>query len=80
MRERVEVKVPEFETECQAYLSFWYKQEGEEVTAGEDLVEFETDKAAVTVEAPATGKLAQIFVGEDEEITSGQVVGIIEAI
>jgi pyruvate dehydrogenase E2 component (dihydrolipoamide acetyltransferase) len=45
----------------------WKKQIGDPVTAGETLLEVETDKATVDVEAPASGTLLAIFhaVGDD---------------
>ena len=39
-------------------LLAWRKNEGEQVTKGEPLLEIETDKAVVEVEAPADGLLA----------------------
>ena len=41
-------------------LIAWRKQEGDRVTKGEPLLEIETDKAVVEVEAPADGILAGI--------------------
>jgi pyruvate dehydrogenase E2 component (dihydrolipoamide acetyltransferase) len=38
----------------------WLKAEGEEVTQGEPLMEIETDKATVEVEAPASGTLVNV--------------------
>ena len=33
----------------------WHKAEGQSVTKGEPLMEIETDKATVEIEAPASG-------------------------
>ena len=41
-------------------LIAWRKQEGDRVTKGEPLLEIETDKAVMEVEAPADGILAGI--------------------
>ena len=41
-------------------LIAWRKKEGDRVTKGEPLLEIETDKAVVEVEAPADGILAGI--------------------
>lgn len=38
----------------------WYRREHELVTAGEPLLEIETDKSTIDVEAPATGRLSSI--------------------
>jgi pyruvate dehydrogenase E2 component (dihydrolipoamide acetyltransferase) len=52
----------------------WLKTEGEEVAKGEPLMEIETDKAAVEVEAPASGVLANITAWPGDEIPVGQVI------
>src|SRR5689334_6647389 len=41
-------------------LISWYKQEGENVVKDEPLFSVQTDKAALDVEAPATGILCQV--------------------
>src|SRR5437879_2945498 len=38
----------------------WRKTEGEQVAKGEPLVEIETDKATVEIQAPADGVLAHV--------------------
>ena len=38
----------------------WLKEEGESVRAGEPIMEIETDKVNVEIEAPASGILARI--------------------
>lgn len=45
-----------------AKLGAWLKREGDSVTSGEPLVEVETDKAQVEIEAPASGVLGKILV------------------
>src|SRR5438874_10420949 len=49
----------------------WLKKEGEEVKKGEPLVEIESDKANIEVEAYASGKLSKIVVPEGESAPSG---------
>src|SRR5437879_1805859 len=51
----------------------WLKKEGEEVKKGEPLVEIESDKANIEVEAYASGKLSKIVVedGDSEPIGAG---------
>jgi pyruvate dehydrogenase E2 component (dihydrolipoamide acetyltransferase) len=39
-------------------LLAWHKKEGESVRKGEPLLEIETDKAVVEIEAPGDGVLA----------------------
>jgi len=57
----------------------WLKSEGDRVEQGEPLMEIETDKATVEVEAPATGIVAKILTKEDEEVPVGQVIALIAA-
>src|SRR6266852_3850437 len=57
----------------------WLKNEGEEVAKGEPLVEIETDKATVEIEAPASGVLANVTGAVGVEIPVGQVIAAILA-
>jgi pyruvate dehydrogenase E2 component (dihydrolipoamide acetyltransferase) len=60
-------------------LIAWRKKEGDRVAKGEPLLEIETDKAIVEVEAPADGLLAGIRAGEGAEIPVGQTIAWIVA-
>jgi len=60
-------------------LIAWRKQEGDRVTKGEPLLEVETDKAVVEVEAPADGVLAGISAQSGAEIPVGQTIAWIVA-
>lgn len=60
-------------------LIAWLKKEGARVTKGEPLLEIETDKAIVEVEAPADGVLAGIKATEGAEIPVGQTIAWIVA-
>lgn len=55
----------------------WVKKEGEQVARGEPVVEVETDKATVEVEAFASGVLRKIVVSEGTTVPVGQVIGFI---
>lgn len=57
----------------------WLKTEGEEVAKGEPLVEIETDKATVEIEAPASGVLANVTGAVSVAIPVGQVIASILA-
>ena len=52
----------------------WLKKEGDQVQKGEPLVEIESDKANIEVEAYATGKLSKIVVPEGESAAIGAVI------
>jgi len=60
-------------------LIAWRKKEGDRVSKGELLLEIETDKAVVEVEAPADGVLAGIKASEGAEIPVGQTIAWIVA-
>lgn len=55
-------------------LLSWRKKEGDQVTKGEPLLEIETDKAVVEIEAPGDGILAGIAAREGAEIPVGQTI------
>ena len=61
-----------------ASISFWYKQPGEAVKTGEDLVELVTDKATFNMPSPANGKIKELLVGEGDTASVGQIIAIIE--
>src|SRR5208282_6164801 len=58
-------------------ISKWYKDEGNQVQAGEDLFEVETEKITNKVEAPVSGILFQIVVLEGGVVPVGTIVGVI---
>jgi pyruvate dehydrogenase E2 component (dihydrolipoamide acetyltransferase) len=57
----------------------WLKREGDLVTRGEPLLEVETEKAVVEVEAPGSGVLSGVRVREGEEVPAGTVLAYLLA-
>jgi pyruvate dehydrogenase E2 component (dihydrolipoamide acetyltransferase) len=57
----------------------WIKNEGDTVTKGEPLMEIETDKVTVEIEAPANGVLGGISAAEGEDIPVGRAVAYVLA-
>ena len=57
----------------------WLKSEGDPVEKGELLMEVETDKATMEVEAPAAGTLANVTAAVGDEIPVGEVIALILA-
>lgn len=55
----------------------WLKSEGEHVVKGEPLVEIETDKATVEIEASADGVLARVSASNGDDVPVGQVIALI---
>ena len=56
----------------------WLKQKGDRVKAGEPLLEVETDKVNVEIEAPDSGLLSEVLAKEGEVVSFNSVVAIIE--
>jgi pyruvate dehydrogenase E2 component (dihydrolipoyllysine-residue acetyltransferase) len=55
----------------------WLKSEGDEVSSGEALIEIETDKVTVEIEAPASGLLSGVRAREGEDVPVGEVIALI---
>jgi 2-oxoglutarate dehydrogenase E2 component (dihydrolipoamide succinyltransferase) len=62
-----------------ATVARWLKKAGEVVTADEPLVELETDKVTVEVNAPVAGVIAAIAADAGAEVVPGAVLGSIQA-
>ncbi len=56
----------------------WIKSAGAAVTKGEALLEVETDKVNVEIEAPADGVLTQVSAQEGDFVKFGAAVAAIE--
>ena len=57
----------------------WLKAVGDEVKRGEAIVEVETDKSSVEMEALQSGTLAEIVSEPGDEVAVGAVIGFIES-
>ncbi len=76
----IEVILPKVDMDMSTgRLSKWLVAEGAEVKKGDPLFEIETDKAAMEVESPGTGKLGQISAKEGDDVPIGQVIAYIFA-
>jgi 2-oxoisovalerate dehydrogenase E1 component len=64
-------------TVTEAKVVRWLKKVGDTVKQGEEVVEVETEKAVMAIEAPIAGKLAQIVAPVDTIIKMGGTVGIV---
>ncbi|MDQ3498175.1 MAG: 2-oxoglutarate dehydrogenase complex dihydrolipoyllysine-residue succinyltransferase [Actinomycetota bacterium] len=74
----VEIHVPELgESVADATVGRWLKGEGDAVSAGDALVELETDKINFEVEAEQDGVLESIAKGEGDTVNVGEVIGTI---
>jgi len=73
-----DIKVPPLgESVSSATVARWLKQPGEAVAADEPLVELETDKVTVEVNAPSAGTLGPIQAADGAEVQVGSVLGTV---
>jgi 2-oxoglutarate dehydrogenase E2 component (dihydrolipoamide succinyltransferase) len=71
-----EIRVPTLgESVTEATIGKWFKKAGDAVKADEPLLELETDKVTLEVNAPAAGVLAEITVKDGETVTPGALLG-----
>ncbi|MCA3284121.1 MAG: 2-oxoglutarate dehydrogenase complex dihydrolipoyllysine-residue succinyltransferase [Roseomonas sp.] len=67
------------ESVSSATVARWLKKSGDAVAADEPLVELETDKVTVEVNAPVAGVIAAIAADTGAEVLPGAVLGSIQA-
>jgi 2-oxoglutarate dehydrogenase E2 component (dihydrolipoamide succinyltransferase) len=67
------------ESVSSATVARWLKKAGDAVAADEPLVELETDKVTVEVNAPVAGVIAAIAADTGAEVAPGAVLGSIQA-
>ena len=73
-----EIRVPALgESVTEAIVGKWLKAAGDSVRADEPVVELETDKVTVEVNAPASGVLGEIKAAEGTTVAVGAVLGAI---
>ena len=73
-----EIRVPTLgESITEATVGKWFKQPGEPVKADEPLVELETDKVTLEVNAPAGGVLSEILVKTGDTVGVGALLGAV---
>jgi 2-oxoglutarate dehydrogenase E2 component (dihydrolipoamide succinyltransferase) len=73
------IVVPEVgESIVDARIAKWLRKEGDAVSAGDPLVELETDKIDLEVSAPQAGVLSRIDRKDGEDVKVGEVLGVID--
>jgi 2-oxoglutarate dehydrogenase E2 component (dihydrolipoamide succinyltransferase) len=71
-----EIKVPVLgESVTEATVARWLKQPGDAVAMDDPLVELETDKVTLEVNAPAAGTLTEVLAAEGANVGVGAVLG-----
>jgi 2-oxoglutarate dehydrogenase E2 component (dihydrolipoamide succinyltransferase) len=73
-----EIRVPTLgESITEATVGKWFKKPGDSIKLDEPLVELETDKVTLEVNAPAAGQLAEIAAATGETVAVGALLGAI---
>ena len=67
------------ESVTEATVGQWFKKPGDSVIADEPVLELETDKVTLEVNAPATGVLADIKVPQGTTVAVGSILGSINS-
>ena len=75
----IEVKVPMLaESITEATLATWNKKQGDVVQRNENLVDMETDKVMLEIVAPKDGVLTEIKKVEGDNVSSNDVIAVID--
>jgi 2-oxoglutarate dehydrogenase E2 component (dihydrolipoamide succinyltransferase) len=75
----VDITVPQLgESVTEATVAKWHKQPGDTIQADEILVELETDKVNLEVNAPVTGVVQEVKVKEGDNVEVGDILGMME--
>ena len=75
-----EIRVPTLgESVSEATIGKWFKKVGDAVKADEPLLELETDKVTLEVNAPAAGVLSEIVAHDGDTVGVGALLGNIAA-
>ena len=73
------MRLPELGTGGAAVrVSMWLVEPGDEVTEGDRLIEIAVSGATIDLPAPVSGQLVELCVDEDQPITPGQVLAVLE--
>ena len=71
-----EIKVPALgESVTEATVAKWFKAVGDAVAVDEPIVELETDKVTLEINAPVAGTLGEIVAAEGSEVEVGALLG-----
>ena len=59
-------------------IQSWFFEEGDLVNEGDDLVELSCSEGLVTIQAPVSGVLAEVYYDEGELVAKGEVLCTID--
>jgi len=78
MSKRTEIRVPDIGDFDKVPVIEVLVAEGDAIEAEQSLVTLESDKATMEVPAPAAGTLVELKVKEGDELSEGDVIGVLE--
>lgn len=77
---KLEFKLPDIgEGVSEGEIVSWLVRSGDDVNEDQDMVEVMTDKATVTIGAPASGRIVEVVAAEGETVPVGSVIVVIDA-
>lgn len=75
----IEIKVPDLpESVADGTIAAWHKQPGDLVERDEVIVDIETDKVVLEIQALEAGVLSTVYCQEGDTVNAQQVIGVIE--
>jgi pyruvate/2-oxoglutarate dehydrogenase complex dihydrolipoamide acyltransferase (E2) component len=76
---KLKIKMPDLSAnEAEIRIVQWLVEPGQSVKRGDPLLEVETDKATMEVEAVANGVLVETCAGADENVAVGRIIAVLE--
>ncbi len=76
---KLRIKMPDLSAnEAEIKITQWLVEPGQHIKRGDPLLEVETDKAVMDVEAIATGVLIETCAAAGENVTVGQIIAVLE--
>lgn len=76
---QVEIIIPNIGlTITEVEISQWHKKEGDNVKVGDELLDFESEKSVVTLEAEVSGVLGKIVASAGSTVAIGAVIGYVK--
>ena len=79
LSDKLEVRVPELGKVDEVNLIEWKVSPGDEVTEGMEVAEIETMKSTFSVDAPANGRIEDVFVEAGDKVAIDEVLATIKS-
>ena len=62
----------------EATVQSWFVEEGDPINEGDDLVELVTERGVITITAPISGILSEVYFDEGEAVSKGEILCTID--